>query len=144
MNVESILKVKGDAVITIPPTATLAEAVDLLARRRIGALVVSADGAVPQGILSERDIVRGLGAEGASLLDRQVETAMTRTVVTCSPGDQIADLMALMTERRIRHVPVLRNGRLAGLVSIGDVVKSRVDEIEYEASSLKTYIAGVP
>ena len=143
MNVESILKVKGDAVVTIPPTATIAEAVDLLSAKRIGALVVSADGAVPQGILSERDIVRGLGAEGPSLLDRRVETAMTRAVVTCGPTDQIADLMALMTERRIRHVPVLRNGRLAGLVSIGDVVKSRVDEIEYEASSLKTYIAGV-
>lgn len=143
MNVESILKTKGDTVVTIPPTATIADAVDLLAKKRIGALVVSADGAIPQGILSERDIVRGLGAEGAALLDRRVETAMTRTVVTCGPADQIADLMALMTERRIRHVPVLRNGRLAGLVSIGDVVKFRVDEIEYEASSLKTYIAGV-
>jgi CBS domain-containing protein len=143
MNVESILKVKGDAVVTIQPAATIAEAVDLLASKRIGALVVSADGAVPQGILSERDIVRGLGAEGASLLDRRVEAAMTRAVVTCGPADQIADLMALMTERRIRHVPVLRNGRRAGLGSIGDVGKSRVDEIEYEASSLKTYIAGV-
>jgi len=143
MNVEAILKTKGNSVITIAPTATIGEAVDLLAKKRIGAVVVSADGTIPQGILSERDIVRGLGAEGAALLERRVETAMTRTVVTCGPDDQIGDLMALMTERRIRHVPVLRGGRLAGLVSIGDVVKFRVDEIEYEASSLKTYIAGV-
>jgi CBS domain-containing protein len=142
MNVEAILKVKGDAVVTIAPTATIAEAVELLCRKRIGALVVSAGGAEPQGILSERDIVHGLGAQGASLLDRRVQDLMTKAVVTCSPQDRLADLMALMTERRIRHIPVLRNGRLAGLVSIGDVVKNRLDEIELETSSLKAYVAG--
>jgi CBS domain-containing protein len=142
MNVEAILKVKGDGVVTIAPTATIAEAVELLCRKRIGALVVSAGGAEPQGILSERDIVHGLGAQGASLLDRRVQDLMTKTVVTCSPQDRLADLMALMTERRIRHIPVLRNGRLAGLVSIGDVVKNRLDEIELETSSLKAYVAG--
>ena len=142
MNVETILKAKGSAVVTIVPSATIAEAVALLARKRIGALVVSVDGRDPLGILSERDIVQGLGARGASLLERQVDEIMTRSVITCSPQDRLADLMALMTERRIRHLPVLNGGRLAGLVSIGDVVKNRLDEIEWETSSLKTYIAG--
>jgi CBS domain-containing protein len=142
MNVDAILKTKGDAVITIPPTATIAEAVTLLCQKRIGALVVSANGTEPQGILSERDIVHGLGREGAALLERRVEDLMTKTVVTCAPQDRVADLMALMTERRIRHIPVLRNGKLAGLVSIGDVVKNRLDEIELETTSLKAYVAG--
>ena len=142
MNVDAILKVKGDAIVTIRPTATLAEAVRLLCQKRIGALVVSANGTEPQGILSERDIVHGLGKEGAALLERRVEDLMTKTVVTCGPQDRVADLMALMTERRIRHIPVLRNGKLAGLVSIGDVVKNRLDEIELETTSLKAYVAG--
>jgi len=142
MNVEAILKAKGDGVVTIAPTATIAEAVELLCRKRIGALVVSAGGAEPQGILSERDIVHGFGARGEALLGERVQDLMTKTVVTCSPQDRVADLMALMTERRIRHIPVLRNGRLAGLVSIGDVVKNRLDEIELETSSLKAYVAG--
>jgi len=142
MNVETILKAKGSAVVTIVPSATIAEAVALLARKRIGALVVSIDGREPLGILSERDIVQGLGARGASLLERNVDEVMTRSVITCSPHDRLADLMALMTERRIRHLPVLNGGRLAGLVSIGDVVKNRLDEMEWESSSLKTYIAG--
>jgi CBS domain-containing protein len=142
MNVDGILKVKGDAVVTIAPTAAIAEAVDLLCRKRIGALVVSANGTEPQGILSERDIVHGLGREGAGLLGSRVDELMTKTVVTCGPQDLVADLMALMTERRIRHIPVLRNGKLAGLVSIGDVVKNRLDEIELETTSLKAYVAG--
>jgi CBS domain-containing protein len=142
MNVETILKAKGTAVVTIAPSATLAEAVALLTRRRIGALVVSTDGREPLGILSERDIVHGLGTSGAGLLERRVDELMTRSVITCAPQDRLADLMALMTERRIRHLPVLQGGRLAGLVSIGDVVKNRLDEMEWESSSLKTYIAG--
>jgi len=142
MNVDAILKVKGDAVVTIRPTATLGDAVTLLCQKRIGALVVSANGTEPQGILSERDIVHALGRDGAALLERRVEDLMTKTVVTCSPQDLVADLMALMTERRIRHIPVLRNGKLAGLVSIGDVVKNRLDEIEHETTSLKAYVAG--
>jgi len=142
MNVDSILRTKGDAVIVIAPSATIAEAVALLRKRRIGAIVVSTDGTTPCGMLSERDIVQGLGREGARLLDRRVDEVMTRAVVTCGPDDRVADLMALMTERRIRHLPVMRDGRLAGLVSIGDVVKNRLDEIEWEANSLKTYIAG--
>ena len=142
MNVETILKAKGRTVTTIPPSATIAEAVALLTRKRIGALVVSTDGREPLGILSERDIVHGLGARGAGLMERRVDELMTRSVVTCAPQDRLADLMALMTERRIRHLPVLQGGRLAGLVSIGDVVKNRLDEMEWESSSLKTYIAG--
>jgi CBS domain-containing protein len=142
MNVDAILKVKGDAVVTIRPTASLAEAVTLLCEKRIGALVVSANGTEPQGILSERDIVHGLGREGAALLEHRIEDLMTKTVVTCGPQDRVADLMALMTERRIRHIPVLRNGKLAGLVSIGDIVKNRLDEIEHETTELKAYVAG--
>lgn len=142
MNVDAILKVKGDTVVTIRPTATIAEAVRLLCEKRIGALVVSANGIEPQGILSERDIVHGLGKEGATLLERGVEDLMTKTVVTCLPQDRVADLMALMTERRIRHIPVIRSGKLAGLVSIGDIVKNRLDEIELETTSLKAYVAG--
>ena len=142
MNVDAILKVKGDAVLTIRPTATIAEAVTLLCQKRIGALVVSANGTEPVGILSERDIVHGLGREGVSLLERRVEDLMSKAVVTCGPHDRVADLMALMTERRIRHIPVMRGGKLAGLVSIGDVVKNRLDEIELETSSLKAYVAG--
>jgi len=142
MNVDAILKVKGDAVVTIRPTATVAEAVEALCKHRIGALVVSANGTEPQGILSERDIVQALGSMGTALLQRRVEELMTKTVVTCGPQDRVADLMALMTERRIRHLPVLRNGKLAGLISIGDVVKNRLDEIELETTSLKAYVAG--
>jgi len=142
MNVETILKTKGAAVVTIAPSATISEAVALLSRKRIGALVVSTDGREPLGILSERDIVQGLGQRGASLLDAKVDELMTRSVITCAPQDRLADLMALMTERRIRHLPVLDGGRLAGVVSIGDVVKNRLDEMEWESSSLKTYIAG--
>ena len=142
MNVDAILKVKGDAVVTIAPRATIAEAVELLGRKRIGALVVSANGTEPQGILSERDIVHGLGRQGGTLLGSRVEDLMTKTVVTCGPQDRVADLMALMTERRIRHIPVLRGGKLAGLVSIGDIVKNRLDEIELETTSLKAYVAG--
>lgn len=142
MNVDGILKVKGTDIVTIRPDATIAQAVDRLREKRIGAVVVSADGVSADGVLSERDIVRGLAEHGASLLDRRVAQVMTRAVITCAPEDKVADLMALMTERRIRHLPVMRNGRLAGLVSIGDVVKNRVDEIEFESNSLKTYIAG--
>jgi len=142
MNVEGILKTKGGAVLWIAPGAGIAEAVKLLEQKRIGALVVSADGVTPEGMLSERDIVQGLAREGTRLLERRVEELMTRAVVTCGLADQVGELTALMTERRIRHIPVIHEGRLAGLVSIGDVVKNRLEEIEWEASSLKTYIAG--
>ena len=140
MNVEAILKGKGRSVMTIAPTATVGDAVDLLREKGIGALVVSSDGATVAGILSERDVVHALADRGAGLLALQVSALMTRHVFTCQPGDSIAELMAEMTERRIRHLPVIENGRLAGIVSIGDVVKNRLDEIEAEASSLRQFI----
>ncbi|HZB90127.1 MAG TPA: CBS domain-containing protein [Stellaceae bacterium] len=142
MHVEAILRRKGDVVTTITPQARVAEAAALLRREEIGALVVSRDGHAVDGIISERDIVHGLAGMGAGLLDARVETLMTHRVFTCSPRDNIADLAAEMTQRRIRHIPVLRDGGLAGIVSIGDVVKARLDEMEYETSSLRSFIAG--
>ena len=140
MNVEAILNGKGRSVMTIAPEASIGDAVDLLRQKGIGALVVSSDGAAVAGILSERDIVHALAERGAGLLELKVSALMTRHVFTCKPGDSIAELMAEMTERRIRHLPVVANGRLAGIVSIGDVVKNRLDEIEAEASSLRQFI----
>jgi CBS domain-containing protein len=142
MNVETILRDKGDWVATIRPDATIADAVAMLNRERIGALVVSADGAEVAGMLSERDIVIALGRRGEDLLSRPVDEIMTRNVVTCEPGDTVGELMSEMTNRRIRHLPVVADGRLRGIVSIGDVVKNRLDEVEFEASSLRSFIAG--
>ena len=142
MNVETILRNKGNSVATIRPDATVAEAVDILNRKRIGALVVSEDGHGVDGILSERDIVIALAEHAADLLSRPVGEIMTRTVITCDPGDTVGALMAEMTNRRIRHFPVVAEGRLCGIVSIGDLVKNRLDEIEFEASSMRSFIAG--
>jgi CBS domain-containing protein len=140
MNVETILKGKGRAVVTIAPDATIAEAVDLLRRKGIGAVVVTAGAGVIAGILSERDVVHALADRGAELLSLPVSALMTRHVFTCKPDDGVADLMAQMTERRIRHLPVVEDTRLAGIVSIGDVVKNRLDEVEEEASTLRQFI----
>jgi CBS domain-containing protein len=140
MNVEAILKSKGREVATIAPAAKVGEAVALLRRKGIGALVVSGDGKSIAGILSERDIVQGLSDHGAQLLDLPVSKLMTHPVVTCKLSDDVATLMSQMTERRIRHLPVVEGGKLVGIVSIGDVVKNRVDEIESEASSLRQFI----
>jgi CBS domain-containing protein len=142
MNVEAILRSKGRQVATISPDATIAAAVQELTSRGIGALVVSGDGVEVEGIVSERDIVRGLTDHGADLLRRSVGELMTRRVYSCSPDDSVADLMAQMTERRVRHIPVLRDGALYGIISIGDVVKNRLDEVEFEANSLRSFIAG--
>ena len=142
MNVEKILRDKGDWVATIRPDATIAEAVDMLNSERVGALVVSQDGAEIAGVLSERDIVRALGRCGGDLLSRPVDEMMTRNVITCEPGDTVGEVMSEMTNRRIRHLPVVVEGRLRGIVSIGDVVKNRLDEVEFEASSLRSFIAG--
>jgi CBS domain-containing protein len=142
MNVETILRSKGRAVAVIGPETTVADAVAALCDGNIGALVVSDDGAGVDGIISERDIVHALWRWGAELLDATVAEVMTRPVVTCAPGDTVADLMAEMTNRRIRHLPVVEDGRLCGIVSIGDLVKSRLDEIEYEARALRSFIAG--
>lgn len=141
MNVETILRDKGRAVVTIAPEASIGAAVALLRREKIGALVVSSDGVEVAGILSERDIVHGLAERGADLVALPVSRLMSRRVFTCSPKDGIGALMAEMTERRIRHLPVMEDNRLAGIVSIGDVVKSRLDEVEWEANSLRQFIA---
>ncbi len=143
MNVHTILRDKGKSVVTIHPDATVERAVAVLRRRGIGALVVSDDGENVVGILSERDIVEALGHYGADLLAVGVSAVMTAPAVTCDPGDGVAELMAEMTNRRIRHFPVVEDGRLVGIVSIGDPVKSRLDEIEYEAHSMLPFIAGV-
>ena len=127
---------------TIRPDQTIAAALAALRDRNIGALVVSEDDQQVDGIISERDIVHGLADHGSALLSLNVAEVMTRRVVTCGPADSVADLMAEMTNRRIRHLPVVHDGRLVGIVSIGDLVKNRLDEIEYEARSLRSFIAG--
>jgi len=142
MNVEAILRDKGSTVTTIRPSESVAAALLTLRDRNIGALVVSGDGETVDGIISERDIVHGLADHGSALLSLHVAAAMSHPVITCDPADTVADLMAEMTNHRIRHLPVVRNGRLVGIVSIGDLVKSRLDEIEYEARSLRSFIAG--
>ena len=142
MNVETILRNKGNRVAIVSPQASIAEAAGALRREGIGALVVSFDGRTVDGILSERDIVQGLAGLGAGLLEAKVEQLMTRRVFTCTPRDSIADLASEMTQRRIRHIPVMRDGALAGIVSIGDVVKARLDEMEYETNSLRSFIHG--
>jgi len=143
MNVQSIIGSKGTAVETVAQTATLRDAVRQLGERRIGALVVSGDGRKIEGIISERDIVRSMASSGPSALDASVGSVMSTDVVTCAAGDGVDRLMALMTERRIRHLPVVDGqGHLTGIVSIGDVVKSRLAELEHENQALAEYISG--
>ena len=142
MNVETILRNKGSWVATIRPAATVADAAETLRRERIGALVVSENGIIVDGVLSERDIVSALDEYGAELLSCRVDEIMTRNVITCDPADTVQDLMAAMTSRRCRHIPVVKDGSLCGIVSIGDLVKNRLDEVEFEANSLRSFIAG--
>jgi CBS domain-containing protein len=142
MNVETILRTKGRSVATIRPGETVGAAVDALISRNIGALVVSEDGERVDGIISERDIVHALARHGSRLLLAGVAEVMTQPVVTCDPTEGVGELMAEMTNRRIRHLPVIEDGRLCGIVSIGDVVKNRLDEIEFEARSLRSFISG--
>jgi CBS domain-containing protein len=141
MTVELILASKGHEVVTIPPDHTLGEAVDLLHRRRIGAVVVTnADGAVV-GIISERDVVRALAQRQSESLKDPVSQHMTSKLVTCTQQSPIDSLMSLMTEGKFRHVPVVEGGRLKGIVSIGDIVKQRLSEIEAEHQAMRDYIA---
>ena len=140
MLVSDLIKRKGSAVTKASPETTVATLLDLLAEHRIGAVVVSADGGV-DGIVSERDVVRALRTAGAALLDAPISTVMTSDVVVTGPSDTVEDMMRLMTDRRIRHVPVVtQDGRLAGIISIGDVVKSRIDELEADRDQLIGYI----
>ena len=141
MNVEHILSEKGRQVVTIGPEASLMDAGRMLSEKRIGAVVV-ADSANPVlGILSERDIVRAVAANGVAALDEPVSRYMTAKVVTCTTRSAINDLMETMTRGKFRHVPIVEDGRLIGIVSIGDVVKFRVAEIESESRALRDYIA---
>lgn len=136
MKVASILKAKGVHVETVPSTTTIFTAVWNLRLRGIGALVVSDDGATVQGIVSERDIVNALPEHGQQLMSLPVTRVMTAPV-TCTPEESVTAVMAKMTRRRVRHLPVLEGGRLAGIVSIGDIVKHRLDELELEANVLR-------
>lgn len=131
---------KRGNVVTIEPTANLAAAVKLLAEQRIGAVVIPGADHRVVGILSERDIVRALAEHGATVLSDPIGKVMTRDVMTCSEDDTIEELMARMTTGKFRHMPVVQQGKLIGIVSIGDVVKSRVEEINHEANSLRDYI----
>ena len=141
MLIASVLRAKGAFVATIEPDRTVADLLDLLERHNVGALVVSDDRRVIAGIVSERDVARHISREGAELLGRPLSTIMTQRVRTCTPNDSVEDLMRVMTRERIRHVPVVDEGTLVGIVSIGDVVKSRVDELEGERDDLIKYIS---
>jgi CBS domain-containing protein len=140
MTVKAILAAKGGEVVTIEPTTTLAEAVKLLAARGIGALVVTGADRRVTGIVSERDIVRALAAHGSAALDLPLTEVMTRKVMTCSASDTIRSLLERMTQGNFRHLPVMEQGQLDGIVSIGDVVKHRLHEMEREQSALRDYI----
>lgn len=143
MKVASILKAKTTRVVTTPPEASVATSVRKLRDEHIGALVVSEDGAAVLGLITERDIVHALADRGPSVLDLPVSLVMTRTPVSCTPDDDIRTVMNRMTRLRVRHLPVIVAGRLHGIVSIGDVVKHRLDELELEAAVLRdAYIAG--
>jgi CBS domain-containing protein len=140
MRISDVLRQKGSAVATIAPGATVRELVGALRAHNIGAAVVT-DGDTVVGIVSERDVVRRLHENGADLLALPVSDIMTRDVFTCGPDDTVDSLAETMTERRIRHMPVLADGRLAGIVSIGDVVKSHIRQLETDREQLESYIA---
>jgi CBS domain-containing protein len=137
-----IIASKGAAVVTASSDATIADVVRVLKDKRIGAIVISSEDDQIDGIISERDITRGLADHGAALLDKKVRELMTSEVVTCGPDDGVEKLMQDMTSGRFRHMPVVQNGRLMGIISIGDVVKHRLHELETEAHMLQDYIAG--
>lgn len=140
MNVASILRQKGRAVTTASPDMTLLQVADRLAAKRIGAIVVVGAGGEVAGIISERDVIRMLGSDGPSCLGRPVAESMTRQVVTCKESDTLEELMAMMTARRFRHLPVVTDGALVGIISIGDVVKHHIAEVEMEATAMREYI----
>ncbi|WP_030442292.1 CBS domain-containing protein [Actinoplanes subtropicus] len=142
MRISDILRVKGNKVVTVTPGSDVTRLLALLAEHRIGAVVVSADGSRVDGIVSERDVVRALAARGAVVLSEPVTAIYTAQVRSVSPDAAVDDVERLMTEHRFRHVPVIEDGALRGLVSIGDVVKHRIDELEHERSSLEGYITG--
>ena len=141
MLVASILKAKGADVVTTMPDTKVGEAVDILRREHIGVIVITGRHENVAGILSERDIVYALAEAGAGVLDRPVADFMTADVICCTPNQSLEDLMREMTDRRIRHLPVMNGQRLAGIISIGDVVKYRLGELKAERDALQDYIA---
>jgi CBS domain-containing protein len=142
MRINQVLAGKGsNEVVTVRPDASVRELIGMLAEHNIGALVVSGDGARVDGIVSERDVVRRLH-EDEQVLDAPVSAIMTADVHTCEGDQPVTSLMSVMTEQRVRHVPVVKDGRLAGIVSIGDVVKSRMSELEFERDQLDSYVHG--
>ena len=142
MHVRAILDEKGRRVLTVKPDATLQDAARMLHENKIGALVVIGVNEHIKGILSERDIVNAIARHGTDALHKTVSTAMTTNVHRCTEDTSIDQLMSLMSDKRCRHIPVEKDGKLGGMVSIGDVVKSRIREIEFEAEEIKAYIAG--
>jgi CBS domain-containing protein len=140
MRISQVIRRKGDLVVTVRPDATVEELLELLEEHKIGAAVVSDDGSTVSGIVSERDVVRALHADGVGVLEETVATIMTSEVETCTPDDRIDALARTMTDRRIRHIPVLVDGKLAAIVSIGDIVKFRIDELQLERDQLVGYI----
>ena len=141
MYVESILKSKGSEVIAVAPTDTIAVAIEVLNDKGIGAVLARDPADKIVGIISERDIVRGIARAKGSCLDMTVSDLMTSPVISCQPDDSIDKIMQLMTDRRIRHLPVMQEDKLLGIISIGDVVKRRISEIEHETEALRQYIA---
>lgn len=139
MTVQAILQSKGAQVVSVSPGDTVGNVARVLADRRIGAVLVRQEGKVV-GVFSERDVVRGLARHGAQVLERPVSDLMTHDVITCKPLESVHDVMERMTARRIRHLPVIDNGQLIGIVSIGDLVKERIEEAEREAQDLREYI----
>ena len=143
MNIDTILRVKGRTVHTVSEQLTVGDAMRRMHDERVSALVVSGDGANIDGIVSDRGLMNVLVEHGTEVLGRSIGEIMTRKVFTCSRGDSVGAIMALMTDRRIRHIPVVDgDGRLCGIVSIGDVVKHHLDEIQREAADLREYISG--
>ncbi|WP_433290510.1 CBS domain-containing protein [Pseudonocardia sp. CA-142604] len=140
MRIADVLRSKGSDVATVAPSVTVAELISQLATHNVGALPV-VDGGELVGIVSERDVVRRLDAAGPGLLEARVGDIMITGVTTCAPGDSVADIAAVMTNRRFRHLPVVVEGQLAGIVSIGDLVKARIDLLESEREQLQSYIA---
>jgi len=141
MTIKRILNIKGLHAATVAPDIKVADVIDALEAEDVGALVVSADGKLIDGIISERDVVRGLQKYGPDVLEHTVRDLMTVDVITCTPQDLVAGVMALMDDRKIRHVPVVENDKLTGIVTIGDIIKLRLDEVQGDADAMRQYIS---
>ncbi|MCH9809345.1 MAG: CBS domain-containing protein [Alphaproteobacteria bacterium] len=141
MNVASLLKAKGRAVATASADQTLLDIASALAHKKIGAIVILGESGDVAGIISERDLVKAIATGGAAMLERPVGEAMTRDVISCSEDQTMEELMEIMTKGRFRHVPVYSDGKLSGIISIGDVVKNHIAEVEMEVSAMRDYLA---